>query len=100
MPPSAAFYEPSQFGGQTRVVINESHPFFMRIYSGHQSTPELRDAIHLLLLALAEAELDSEGERALFYQSERSTWSHRLLVGIDRYEQIVGREESQGAPEA
>lgn len=93
MAPSAAFYEPSQFGGQTRVVLNEQHPFFTRIYGGAHSTPEVREAIHLLLLTLAEAELDSDGDRELFYRAERMTWSQRLFVGVDRYEQIVGRDE-------
>lgn len=93
MAPSAAFYEPVQWGGQTRVVLNERHPFYARIYNGHDSSPAVRDALQLVLLTLAEAELDSDGDRSLFYRAERSTWSQRLMIGIERYEQLVGRED-------
>jgi hypothetical protein len=93
MPPSAAFYEPDQYGGQTRVILNESHPFFTRIYSGPNSSPETRQAFGLILLTLAGAELNCEGDRKLFYESERALWSQRLNVGIDRLDQIVGRDE-------
>jgi len=93
MPASAAFYEPEQFGGQTRVVLNQRHPFFTRIYNGPTATADSREVLDLLLLTLAEAELNSDGERGLWYQSERTTWSQRLNIGIDRYEQIVGTEE-------
>jgi hypothetical protein len=95
MPASAAFYEPEQFGGQTRVVLNERHPFFSQIYNGQDSTHQVRDAIQLLLLALAAAELDSEDERELFYRSERTTWSQRLSIGIERYEQIIGGDRTR-----
>lgn len=93
MPRSAAFFEVQQFGGQTRVILNEQHPFFTRIYQGPSSTPDVRDALDLLLLAIAEAELNSEGDRKLFYETERAQWSQRLNVGIERWDQIVGREE-------
>lgn len=93
MPASAAFYEPEQFGGQTRVLLNENHAFYTRIYSGIATTPEVQQALELLLLTLAEAELNSDGERKLFYEAERSVWSQRLNISIDRLDQIVGREE-------
>lgn len=93
VPASAAFYEAEQFGGQTRVILNRHHGFYTRIYNGPKSTPESREALDLLLLTLAEAELNSDGDRELWYQSERAAWSQRLHVGVDRYEQIVGENK-------
>ncbi len=75
------------------MVLNQRHPFFTRIYNGPTATADSREVLDLLLLTLAEAELNSDGERGLWYQSERTTWSQRLNIGIDRYEQIVGTEE-------
>ena len=94
MPESADFYEPQQLGGQTRVILNARHPFFTRVYNGTHSTPEVREALNLVLLTLAEAELETDGDRALFYKAERSEWSKRLMIGADRYDQIVGRTET------
>lgn len=98
MPASAAFYEPQQFGGQTRVVLNRQHPFYTHVYSRSDDDgtgAAVREALNLLLLTLAEAELDSSDEKELWYRSERSTWSQRLMVGVERFDGIVGREERE-----
>lgn len=98
MPASAAFYEPLQFGGQTRVVLNRQHPFYTHVYNRTDDDgagSAVREALNLLLLTLAEAELNSSGEKELWYRAERSAWSHRLMVGVERYDDIVGREERE-----
>jgi hypothetical protein len=95
MAPSAAFYEPIQFGGQTRVVLNERHPFFTRVYNSTESSPEIREALHLLLLTLAAAELDSEDDRLLFYRAERQVWSQRLNVVVEKFDELVSPEETR-----
>jgi hypothetical protein len=100
MPASAAFYEPQQFGKQTKVVLNRHHPFYTHVYNRTDDDgtgAAVREALNLLLLTLAEAELNSgdDSERSLFYKSERSTWSQHLMVGVERYDGIVGRQERE-----
>jgi hypothetical protein len=96
--PSAAFYEPVQFGGQTRATLNERHPFYSRIYNGPFSTPEVRDALEILLLVLADGENNSEDERRLFYQAERSRWSQRLMLVAERYSELIGEPSTEQEP--
>jgi len=90
--PTAAFYEPDQLGGQTRVILNRHHDFFTHIYNGPSGTSASREAFDLLLLTLAEAENNSDGDRKLFYVNERIAWSQRLAVASDRLDQIIGED--------
>ncbi len=45
--------------------------------------PEARCALEILLLILAERELESTGNAAIFYKSERQRWSERLRHAPD-----------------
>jgi hypothetical protein len=73
------FYQPKRLGEQKRLVINTHHPFYTKIYD---AAPEVRAALEVLLLVLAEAELDAEGERETFYKAERQRWSERLRQAL------------------
>lgn len=70
-----------RLGEQKRLVINTNHPFFTKIYD---AATEVRAALEVLLLVLAEAELDAEGERETFYKAERQRWSERLRHALDK----------------
>ena len=94
------FYRPEQLGGQFVLWLNTAHRFYADVYAGAESTPHLRAALELLLFTLGEAELDSDGDRRLFYQTERqSVWPSRLSVLLDLLGQHTGIEDDQAMKE-
>jgi hypothetical protein len=80
------FYKPDFGNGLQRVAyINIEHPFFKVFYTeiAKSGNPRARQAVDLLLLALAKAELKTEGANKLFYQTQREDqWSPFLKVGL------------------
>jgi len=84
---SAAFYEPEQLGGQTRVILNERHSFFTMLYAS--ASEETREAIDLILFTLAEGELNSTEDTRRTYEMERGVWSQRIKAAIEQYDTIV-----------
>ena len=94
------FYRPEQLGGQFVIWLNTAHRFYTDVYAGPESTPHLRAALEILLFTLGEAELNSDGDRRLFYQTERqSMWSGRLSVLLDLLSQHSGVEDDQALKE-
>lgn len=92
----APFYRAEQYGPQARVWINRRHRFYTDLYVSAETNVRIRTALELLLFVLATCELESEGDRELFYQVERTEWSRRLettLALLDR-EQSIGDAES------
>lgn len=79
--PEGPFYRPQRLGEQKRLIINTQHPFYSKIYS---VTPEISSALEVLLLVLAEAELEADGDAETFYKSARTRWSERLRYALDR----------------
>jgi hypothetical protein len=79
--PEGPFYRPMRLGEQKRVVINTDHPFHGKMYD--VSSPEVKAALEVLLLVLAERELDSIGDTETFYKSERQKWSERLRHSLN-----------------
>jgi hypothetical protein len=75
------FYQPKRLGEQKRLIINTHHPFYTKVYD---AAPEVRAALEVLLLVLAEAELEAEGERETFYKAERQRWSERLRHALEK----------------
>jgi len=73
-------YRPSLGNGhQIGVEVNTAHPFFTSFYVGLKANPRARYAIDLLLLTLAKAEVEADGERKTFYEQERKyNWTHFL----------------------
>jgi hypothetical protein len=76
----APFYRVEQYGPQTRVWINRRHRFYTDIYNSADA--RLRSALELVLFTLATCELESEGDRELFYNVERAEWSRRLETAL------------------
>jgi Histidine kinase-, DNA gyrase B-, and HSP90-like ATPase len=82
----APFYRVEQYGPQARVWINRRHRFYTDVYNSVDG--RLRSALELLLFVLGTCELESEGDRELFYSVERTEWSRRLettLSLLDRH---------------
>lgn len=89
------FYLPRRLGEQKRVVINTAHPFYSRVYAGAQ---EVRSALEVVLLVLADAELESaEGEPRAFYRAARQQWSERLRYALERLEPDTSLEDKASA---
>ena len=78
--PEGPFYRPERLGEQKQIILNTDHPFFAKVYD---LAPEARGALEVLLLVLAERELESAGDAAIFYKSERQKWSERLRHALD-----------------
>jgi hypothetical protein len=79
--PEGPFYRPKRFGEQKRLVINTEHPFFSKMYE--PASPDVKSALEVLLLVLAERELESKKDAETFYKNERQRWSTRLRNALD-----------------
>lgn len=78
--PEGPFYRPRRLGEQKRLVINTDHPFYTKIYD---AAPDVRAALEVLLLVVAERELEVKDETEIFYRAERQRWSERLRNALD-----------------
>lgn len=80
------FYKPGFGNGLQRVAwVNTAHPFFKVFYTeiAKSGNPRARQAVDMLLLALARAELKTKGPNRLFYENQReSLWSPFLKVAL------------------
>lgn len=79
--PEGPFYRPYRLGEQKRVIINTQHPFYTKVFN---VAPDIASALEVLLMVIAEAELEAEGDAETFYQSSRNRWSERLRHALDR----------------
>jgi hypothetical protein len=98
----APFYRVERFGLQARIYMNRAHRFYQDFYSLFSSEPRHQTVIEILLMILGECELESSGDRAIFYKAERGEWSHRLDVTLsllDREESIDDFESAQAEDE-
>ncbi len=82
--PRGPFYKPEWLNGsQVGVIINREHPFFQTLYSPLLNLPhggQAKQALDILLIALARAELAVEHEEtATWYVTQRErAWSNFL----------------------
>ena len=78
--PEGPFYRPKRLGEQKRIILNTDHPFFSKVYD---LAPDVRAALEVLLLVLAERELEASADAEIFYKAERQRWSERLRHALD-----------------
>ena len=78
--PEGPFYRPYRLGEQKRLIINTQHPFYEKVYT---VSPEVSSSLEVLLLVLAEAELEADGDAEAFYKASRNLWSERLRHALD-----------------
>jgi hypothetical protein len=98
----APFFRMEVVGPQTRVIINQKHPFYTDLYAGPQSTPQLKNALDLMLYAIGSCELETTGTKELFYQTERFQWSQRLnilLSMLDEKNQAADIRDAEASEE-
>jgi hypothetical protein len=79
--PEGPFYRPYRLGEQKRVIINTEHPFFTKVFD--MAGNEAKAALEVLLLVLAERELEARDDAETFYKAERGRWSERLRHALD-----------------
>ncbi len=85
--PSGPFFEPKWDGPQILVEINKEHPFYRVLYGDLLRLPggsRAKEAVDVLLITLAKAELEAEEEMALWYTAQRKQrWSPYLETAIE-----------------
>lgn len=83
---SNAFYEPDFDGTQVVVKINKRHPFFTVLYANLLDKPGLgvaKEAVDLVLIALAKGELGDNEQTTEIYRAQRETqWSPFLATAM------------------
>lgn len=79
----APFYRPEAVGAQKRIYLNTSHRFYSDVYNGPGITRRFKTSLELLLLVLAECEIEAADERETFYRMERTEWSRRLETAFE-----------------
>jgi hypothetical protein len=113
--PRGPFYRPEwEFGSRVAVMVNRAHPFYRTFYAPLLDLPnggQVKQALDILLIALARAELAVDDEQAaLWYEAQRERhWSpflndaFRVLQGVltpDDEEAVEARTNDSGAAEA
>ena len=90
------FYKPDFGNGLQRVaLINTAHPFFQVFYTAvaNMGDPRARQAVDVLLCALAKAELEADGMVKRIYQSHREDkWSPFLKLGLNLLDELQTSE--------
>jgi hypothetical protein len=93
------FYKPGFGNGMQRVAwINTDHPFFRVFYTeiAKCGSARARQVVDMLLLALAKAELQTEGDQRLFYENQRKAqWSAFLDLGLKILEDLQQGDPSE-----
>lgn len=94
------FYRVEQVGGQKQIFLNTGHRFYSDVYN-HPDTPaRVKTALELMLFVFGLCELESEGDREMFYVVERAEWTKRLdtyLQLLDRRKPLADAEDSAQA---
>jgi hypothetical protein len=92
-------WEPVWQGRQVVVKINRSHKFFEEIYGPLLTLgggEQVKEGIDLLLIALSRAELKSEGQTRVWYETQRiENWSRFLTTAINSLENHLETVEEE-----
>lgn len=86
--PGAPFYRTEYYGSQLQLFINMAHRFYQDLYGRPEVMPRTREALDLLLFALAYCENQSSQALAEFYKRERQEWSKRLETYLGELNRI------------
>lgn len=101
--PRGPFYKPEwNFGSQVAARINREHPFFQVLYApllALANGDEAKQALDLLLISLARAELGVNDEQAaLWYQAQRERqWSPFLADAYKLLQQTMAAPDEETA---
>jgi hypothetical protein len=91
----APFFRVEQLGPQKVLYLNTAHRFYKDVYASPDSGPRMRSALEVVLFAIGVAEIDAQGERLTFYETERNVWSTRLNTALAQLENIDSPQEER-----
>lgn len=85
------FYKPEWIGEQIVIRVNQAHPFYQVLYGDLLRLPggaRAKEAVDLLLITLGRAELTSDEEMRLWYETQRKKrWSPFLETSMSSLRQ-------------
>ena len=82
--PGGSFFRCDFFGAAKVLYINRAHRFYQDVYDGPKSSPEVRAALEVLLLAIGDSILDAPEETGRIYRVELPAWSLKLDLALER----------------
>jgi hypothetical protein len=84
----------------TKVVyINRAHRFYQDVYAGPKSSPDVRAALEVLLLAIGDSILDAPEETSRIYKIELPQWSLKLDLALEHLASQVAFSDDGDAEE-
>lgn len=97
---SGGLFFRAEFLGTTKVLyLNRAHRFYQDVYAGPRSSPEVRAALEVLLLAIGDSILDAPDEVSRVYKVEVPNWSAKLDLALERLATNVGLASDDGHSE-
>jgi hypothetical protein len=97
--PGGQFFRCEMLSATKVLYINRDHRFYQDLYDGPQSSPEVRAALEVVLLAIGDSILDASQETARMYKVELPLWSQKVDLALERLAENVGlggdREEAE-----
>jgi hypothetical protein len=92
--PGGSFFH-TDFLGTTKVLyINRNHRFYEDFYIGPKSSPEVRAALEVVLLAIADSILDAPEETARIYKVEVPQWSMKIDLALEHLAHNVAMSDN------
>jgi len=88
--PGGQFFRCDMLSATKVLYINRSHRFYTDVYAGPKSSPEVRAALEVVLLAIADSILDAAPEAARMYKVELPAWSQKIDLALERLAENVG----------
>jgi len=95
----APFFRVDFYGPQRRLYINTKHRFFSDIYNSSITDSKFRSSLELLLFVIGNCELESDGEKEIFYKAERPEWSRRLEIALMLLDKVDSTVDAKSAKE-
>jgi len=88
--PGGQFFRCEMLSATKVLYINRSHRFYQDVYDGPKSSPEVRAALEVVLLAIGDSILDASPETARMYKVELPSWSQKIDLALERLAENVG----------
>lgn len=88
--PGGQFFRCEMLSSTKVLYINRSHRFYQDVYDGPKSSPEVRAALEVVLLAIGDSILDASPETSRMYKVELPSWSQKIDIALERLAENVG----------
>lgn len=88
------FFKVSRLHGARTLHLNSAHRFYDDLYDSPTITPEVRAALEVMLLSLADVMLD-DGDHTRAQQIMVCTWSRRLDMALAALSERLGQADAE-----